>query len=212
MDLSALLAREGIQADDADVLVAWARQRAAALVARIEPGSALAQQLGATLEQARSQPDGTAADVPVALTRPTSRGSSRPGRSVSRPYLGAAVQAALSRNEPALERALAISEQALGPGHIDVAASLADLADLELHQQRPLAAMALAVRAIAVYDAHVGVQVGEATAHLYLARALLAGPGDRTRARAEAQTARELAGPGEQDLRAEVDAWLRDLD
>ena len=113
MDLSALLAREGIQADDADVLVAWARQRAAALVARIEPGSALAQQLGATLEQARSQPDGTAADVPVALTRPTSRGSSRPARSVSRPYLGAAVQAALSRNEPALERALETAEIAV---------------------------------------------------------------------------------------------------
>lgn len=113
MDLSALLAREGIQADDADVLVAWARQRAAALVARIEPGSALAQQLGATLEQARSQPDGVAADVPVPLTRPTSRGSSRPGRSVSRPYLGAAVQAALSRNEPALERVLETAEVAV---------------------------------------------------------------------------------------------------
>jgi hypothetical protein len=115
MDLSALLAREGIQADDADVLVAWARQRAAALVTRIEPNSALARQLGAALEQARSAA-ADAADVPVRLPRPPSRGTSRPmARSVSRPHLGAAVQAALTRNEPALERVLESAEMAVEP-------------------------------------------------------------------------------------------------
>ncbi|MBA3549209.1 MAG: hypothetical protein H0T76_22275 [Nannocystis sp.] len=108
MDLSALLAREGIQADDADVLVAWARQRAAALVARIDPDSELAQQLGLILEHARSRPsaDGSG-DVPMPVGRQGSRSGPRPiNRTVSRPHLGAVVQAALSRNEPALERAL----------------------------------------------------------------------------------------------------------
>ncbi len=112
----------------------------------------------------------------------------------------------------ALERALATLERAWGPEHIEVAATLNALADSELEQGRPLAALPLVTRALAVYDAHPGLQAGEAATHLTLATALLAGPGDRDRARAEAQTARELAGPGEQDLRAEVDAWLRDLD
>ncbi len=112
MDLSALLAREGIQADDVDVLVAWARQRAAALVARIEPDSELAQQLGLTLEHARSRPspDGSG-DVPMPMARQGSRSGPRSSnRTVSRPHLGAVVQAALSRNEPALERALGTAD------------------------------------------------------------------------------------------------------
>lgn len=105
MDLSALLAREGIASDDdVDALVAWARQRSAALVARIEPDSPLAQMLGATLERAR---DGHAGDAPLPATRQPSRGVPRPVvRGVSRPYLGAAVEAALSGNEPALDLAL----------------------------------------------------------------------------------------------------------
>jgi hypothetical protein len=112
MDLSALLAQQGIQADDADTLVAWARQRAAALVTRIEPGSALAQQLGVALEQARGgEPAPVAADVPVPMPRSPSRGISRPqNRSVSSPHLGAAVQAALSRNEPAREKVVETAE------------------------------------------------------------------------------------------------------
>ncbi len=112
MDLSALLAQQGIQADDADTLVAWARQRAAALVTRIEPGSALAQQLGVALELVRGgEPAPVAADVPVPMPRSSSRGISRPlNRSVSSPHLGAAVQAALSRNEPALEKAIETAE------------------------------------------------------------------------------------------------------
>lgn len=106
MDLSVLLAREGIQADDAEGLVAWARQRAAALVARIEPDSALAHQLGAALESARSGQPVAAGDEPVPVPRQPSRSAPRPiSRQVSSPHLGAAVQAALSRNEPALEKA-----------------------------------------------------------------------------------------------------------
>jgi hypothetical protein len=115
MDLSALLAREGIQADDAEALVAWARRRAAARVTRIEPGSALAHQLGVALEHARSGEPAAAADtadVPVPVVRQSSRSGPRSiGRSVSSPHLGAAVQAALTRNEPALEKALETAEQ-----------------------------------------------------------------------------------------------------
>lgn len=112
MDLSVLLAREGIQADDAEGLVAWARQRAAALVARIEPDSALAHQLGASLESARSGQPVAAGDVPIPVPRQPSRSAPRPiNRQVSSPHLGAAVQAALTRNEPALEKALEIATE-----------------------------------------------------------------------------------------------------
>jgi len=107
MDLSALLAREGIQGDDAAALVAWARQRAAALVARIEPDSELAQQLGAVLERARDGQSANAADAPVPVPRQPSRSAPRSmARQVSKPHLGAAVQAALTRDEPALDRVL----------------------------------------------------------------------------------------------------------
>lgn len=110
MDLSVLLAREGIQADDAESLVAWARRRAAALVAHIEPDSALAQQLGVALESARRGQPAAPGDAPV--PRPPSRSAPRPiNRQVSSPHLGAAVQAALSRNEPALEKVLEIAEE-----------------------------------------------------------------------------------------------------
>lgn len=116
MDLSALLAREGIDSDaDVDALVAWARQRSAALVARIEPDSPLAQLLGATLERAHA---GHASDVPVPVGRQPSRSAPRPmSRATSRPYLGAAVEAALTGNEPALDLALetAAAEADAGP-------------------------------------------------------------------------------------------------
>ncbi len=138
MDLSVLLAREGIQADDAESLVAWARRRAAALVAHIEPESALAQQLGVALESARRGQPAAPGDAPV--PRQPSRSAPRPiNRQVSSPHLGAAVQAALSRNEPALEKALEIAEEppAAAPEPVPepavaaVAAVAADAADDE---------------------------------------------------------------------------------
>ena len=57
MDLSALLAREGIKPGDVDALVKWARQRSSALIARIEPGSPLAEALGAAYQAAYQATD-----------------------------------------------------------------------------------------------------------------------------------------------------------
>ena len=100
MDLSTLLAREGIEAGELDALVKWARQRATALVTGIEPGSAIAEALGAAFEHARN-PGGT--PVP----RPTTPSAPRPiARAVSKPYLGAAVEAALSGKQEDLDLAL----------------------------------------------------------------------------------------------------------
>jgi hypothetical protein len=107
MDLSALLAREGIGPGDVETLLQWARQRAPVLIARIEPGSPLAELLGS---HERTQAPGTAAPEPVVRSVP------RPiARSVSRPHLNAAVEAALSgmrdielaiENSPAADQAL----------------------------------------------------------------------------------------------------------
>ncbi|HEY0137892.1 MAG TPA: hypothetical protein VGB85_27590, partial [Nannocystis sp.] len=100
MDLSTLLAREGIEAGELDALVKWARHRATALVARIEPGSPLAEALGAALERTRD-----ANGTPVA--RPAPPSAPRPiARAVSKPYLGAAVAAALSGKQEDLDLAL----------------------------------------------------------------------------------------------------------
>ncbi len=100
MDLSTLLAREGIEAGELDAILKWARHRAAALVARIEPGSPLAEALGPALERSR---DGNAAPVP----QPAQRSAPRPtARAVSKPHLGAAVQAALSGKHEDLDLAL----------------------------------------------------------------------------------------------------------
>jgi len=100
MDLSTLLAREGIEAGELDAILKWARHRAAALVARIEPGSPLAEALGTALERSR---DGNAAPVP----HPAQRSAPRPiARAVSKPHLGAAVKAALSGKQEDLDLAL----------------------------------------------------------------------------------------------------------
>ncbi len=100
MDLSALLAREGIEANELDALVDWARQRAGVLISRIESGSALAEALGSVLEHARD-----ANGAPLA--RPATRSAPSPvARAVSKPYLGAAVAAALSGKHEDLDLAL----------------------------------------------------------------------------------------------------------
>ena len=88
MDLSALLAREGIEAGELDALVEWARQHAASLIARIEPGSHLADALGTVLAHARD-----ANGVPIARSSSGSVPRSL-ARAVSKPHLGAAVAAA----------------------------------------------------------------------------------------------------------------------
>ena len=99
MDLSALLAREGIGPGDVEALLKWARQRSHTLVARIEPGSPLAEMLGANLERAP--------EPGAATPQPAARSAPRPiARSVSRPYLNAAVAAALSGKQEDIDLAL----------------------------------------------------------------------------------------------------------
>ncbi|MBL8972331.1 MAG: hypothetical protein JNK56_17225, partial [Myxococcales bacterium] len=99
MDLSALLAREGIGPGDVEALLKWARQRSHTLISRIEPGSPLAEMLGGNLERT-SEPG-------AATPQPAARGVPRPiARSVSRPYLNAAVEAALSGKQEDIDLAI----------------------------------------------------------------------------------------------------------
>jgi hypothetical protein len=66
---------------------------------------------------------------------------------------------------------------------------LVNLAHLHLSEARPRDALPLLERAVVLYDAHEGEQLGEAHAHYYLARALVDSDGDRPRALALARTA-----------------------
>jgi tetratricopeptide (TPR) repeat protein len=109
---------------------------------------------------------------------------------------------------PAYRRALDVSERALGPDHVDVAQALTRLADLELHQLRPREALPLLARAIAIFDAHEGVQDHEAETHFQLARAIHADHGDRAHARAEATKARDMHRATDLNERTKIDAWL----
>ena len=119
-----LLAREGIEAGELDAILKWARHRAAALVARIEPGSPLAEALGSALERSR---DGTAAPVP----HPTQRSAPRPiARAVSRPHLGAAVAAALSGKQEDLD--LALETAAAAEAEVATVAAVAGSGEFEL--------------------------------------------------------------------------------
>jgi predicted Ser/Thr protein kinase len=110
------------------------------------------------------------------------------------------------------ERAIEIMEARFGSNHVELASSLANLANIELGQQRPRAALVALERALAIYDAHEGVQNYENEARFLFAKTSLAAGGDRTRALAEAEKAREgLASADRDDFAddlAEVRAWL----
>ncbi len=103
MDLSALLAREGIEPGDVEALLKWAKQRSHALIARIEPGSPLAELLAGNHHPS----SGRTPEVNAPASHPATRNVPRPiARSVSRPYLNAAVEAALSGKQQDLELAI----------------------------------------------------------------------------------------------------------
>jgi len=109
----------------------------------------------------------------------------------------------------ASERALAIREKTLGPTHPDVANSLQNFGAIELETGDGKRALALIERAVSIYDMHGGVQEGELSARFGLARALAATRGDMTRARVEAEKARDgFERNGRADRRTEIDAWL----
>jgi tetratricopeptide (TPR) repeat protein/predicted Ser/Thr protein kinase len=111
------------------------------------------------------------------------------------------------------ERALAIHEKAVGPDHPDVAYHLAGLAEVALAQGEPGDALAPAERAVKVRsDAAVPPEL-LAYARFLLAKALWGAPGgDRGRALALARQAHEAfrAAEGQDKLRAEAEAWVRD--
>ncbi len=94
MELSDLLAQVGVGTDDLDSLLKWARKRSETLLAGIDPSSSLVQVLDHT-------------GVPQ---QPQLKARSSP-RAISRPYLGAAVQAALSGKQDELDIALEAAEQ-----------------------------------------------------------------------------------------------------
>ncbi len=118
---------------------------------------------------------------------------------------------AYAEARPRFERALAIREKALGPEHLGVARSLANLAGLALAEGQPRMALPLLERAAKIFAAHDGVQPGELTTKLHLARALVATDGDLARAVTLATAARDGlrgAGKGAEKALAEAEQWL----
>jgi len=89
------------------------------------------------------------------------------------------------------ERSLAIWEKVRGPDHPDVAVTLNRLAEVALEQERPQEMLQFLERAVGIFEAHEGVQDGEAKGRLALARALVAAGGDLERARSQANQAAE---------------------
>jgi len=115
------------------------------------------------------------------------------------------------RARPLQRRALAILEKTLGPKHPSVAVALYNLAIVESATNNEAEALRLAERSLAIFETHAGVQNGEIGVHFTIARAMVATGGDRDRAIAHAEQARDgwrAAGPaGAEDL-AEVESWL----
>jgi hypothetical protein len=93
----------------------------------------------------------------------------------------------------------------------DVAASLNNLADAYLLDNKPRDALPLLERALVIVDTYEGVQAAEFYAHYNLARALIATGGDRARALALARRARDgLREAGEARPLAEIEQFLAD--
>jgi hypothetical protein len=98
MDLPELLAAAGVR--DVDALMSWARQRSAALIADLDPATSIGQRLAEGLARL----DKLSVEVARARSGVPSAGASRTNaRVVTRPYLGAAVEAALSGTEPSID-------------------------------------------------------------------------------------------------------------
>ncbi|MBX7080212.1 MAG: serine/threonine-protein kinase [Nannocystaceae bacterium] len=106
-------------------------------------------------------------------------------------------------------RAIAIQEATLGPDDLMLAVSLAGLARVDALTGDAAAAARSLERAVAIYERRDGTQDGELDARFALAKALLGSGGDRSRARALAEQARDGWRVGATPRAAEVDAWLR---
>lgn len=119
MDLPELFARAGIQPEAVADLMTWARARTSVLLAALDAKTPLGQSLAPGLAQLvmRQGPESesdvvavppapplTISEVPTPRRETTSRSSPRAtARVISRPFLGAAVEAALSSNNLTLE-------------------------------------------------------------------------------------------------------------
>lgn len=116
MDMPELLARAGIQPDAVADLMTWARARTSVLLAALDPKSSLGQSLAPGLAQLvmrqgpESESDILDVPPPPPLAAPssvlaergdqaTARGPRATARVISRPFLGAAVEAALQGGE-----------------------------------------------------------------------------------------------------------------
>jgi tetratricopeptide (TPR) repeat protein len=109
-------------------------------------------------------------------------------------------------------RALEIYERALPPNHPDITSALVGLARVHLSQEQPADALPLAERAVAAIAAEQAEPLVQAEAEFVLARALWETGGDRARARASAERARDLlekAGDASTTTGlADVQRWL----
>ena len=106
------------------------------------------------------------------------------------------------------ERAIANLERSRPPDHPELAQALCNLGHAELVSDRAKAAVSHFDRCVAIFEGHEGAQPGEARARLFLAKALLAARGDRTRALELARAAKAQALPIEVEDLAQIDAWL----
>ncbi len=109
------------------------------------------------------------------------------------------------------ERALTIWEKLRDPDHPDVAVVLTWIGEVALEQEQPQEALESLERAVGIFDAHEGVQEGEATGRLALARTLVATGGDTQRARSQvSQAAEAYREAGDNEGLANAEAFLKE--
>jgi serine/threonine-protein kinase len=116
--------------------------------------------------------------------------------------------------EASFQRAHGVVERALGAEHPRIVSSLVGLANVALARRDHAAAREHAERAVAIFATHEDDAEDRADADFALARALEEQPGERARARALAQGARDVyaGSPGwyRRNL-ARVKTWIREL-
>ncbi len=111
------------------------------------------------------------------------------------------------------ERAGGLLEKWMGPTHPELALALNNLAVVHVTTGRPQAALPLVERALIIYGLNEGEQTGESDAHFTLAQALILAKGDRSRALAEIEVARDgyrSIGAGRAAELATLERWVTD--
>jgi tetratricopeptide (TPR) repeat protein len=109
------------------------------------------------------------------------------------------------------QRALPLMEKALGASHPVLAANYCNLGNVMGKAARPRDAVGAFESCAAVFDSRGGVQPGQAAAHFYLAKAIVAAKGDRQRALGLARQAIEELEAGADPMLENaqpVEAWI----